>query len=52
MTASKHTITILANLNCGDMIVRSSFQGVRRMKRCELAAHESCGVAIIPQRRA
>lgn len=42
----KHTITILANLNCGDYIVRTSFHGIRRMSRGELAAHEAAGAAI------
>jgi len=51
MKASDHTISILANLNSGDMIVRSSYQGVRRMTRRELEAHRSCGVAIINKRR-
>jgi hypothetical protein len=47
----KHTITILANLNSGDMIVRSSFRGVTRMTRVELAAHRESGCAITNKRR-
>lgn len=42
----KHSIHILANLNCGDYIVRTSFHGIRRMSRGELAAHEAAGAAI------
>lgn len=52
MKASDHTITILANLNSGDMIVRATFGSApRRMTRCELEGHRACGVTIINKRR-
>lgn len=46
-----HTITILATLNCGDMVVRSSFRGVSRMPLRELHAHGAAGAAITDKRR-
>ena len=52
MKASDHTITILANLNSGDMIVRATFGSApRRMTRCEMEGHRACGVTIINKRR-
>lgn len=47
---TKHTIAVLANLNCGDYIVRTSWHGIRRMSRGELAAHEVAGAAITKAR--
>jgi hypothetical protein len=47
----KHTITILAHLNNGDMIVRTTAHGARRMTRTELVAHRAAGATVIDQRR-
>jgi hypothetical protein len=47
----QHTITLIANLNCGDLIVRTSNHGVRRMPRTELAAHAAAGATIIERRK-
>lgn len=43
---TKNTIAVLANLNCGDYIVRTSWHGIRRMTRGELSAHEAAGAVI------
>ena len=47
-----HTIKILARLNCGDVIARTSFHGVKRLSLSELEAHASAGATIIPARKA
>ena len=42
----KHTIKILAHLNNGGMIVRTSAHGVRHMNRVELDAHRAAGATV------
>ena len=46
-----HTIKILAHLNNGDMIVRTSAHGVRHMNRVELDAHRAAGATVIENRK-